>query len=75
VPPESSGALKAVARAEGFDAVEIDDVALLHEVPVGELRRYVASDASLARRLAERRWSAVRRCIDRLPPGGQLALG
>ena len=74
-PPESSCGLKAVARAEGFEAVEVDDVALLHELPVGELRRYVASDASLARRLAEHRWSAVRRCIDRLPPGGQLALG
>jgi hypothetical protein len=48
---------------------------LLHEVPVDELRRYVASDASLARRLAEHRWASVRRCIDRLPPGGQLALG
>ena len=74
-PPESSCGLKAVARAEGFDAVDVDDVTLLHEVPVGELRRYVASDASLARRLAEHRWSSVRRCIDRLPPGGQLALG
>ena len=73
--PDSSCGLKAVAKAEGFAAVEVDDVARLHEVPVGELCRYVASDASLARRLAERRWSAVRRCIDRLPPGGQLALG
>lgn len=73
--PDSSCGLKAVARAEGFDAVEVDDVARLHEVPPGTLLRYVASDASLARRLAEHRWSAVRRSIDRLPPGGQLALG
>ena len=74
-PPDSSCALKAVARAEGFEAVEVDDVAALHEVSQGALRRYVASDAALARKLAEHRWSAVRRGIDRLPPGGQLALG
>jgi uncharacterized protein YprB with RNaseH-like and TPR domain len=73
--PDESCGLKAVARSLGLDAVEVDDVALLHELPVGELRRYVASDASLTRRLAELRWSDVRRCIDRLPPGGQLALG
>jgi uncharacterized protein YprB with RNaseH-like and TPR domain len=73
--PDESCGLKAVARACGLAAVEVDDVALLHEVAVDELRRYVASDASLARRLAELRWSDVRRCIDRLPPGGQLAFG
>lgn len=67
--------LKAVARAEGFDPVEVADVARLHALPLAELRRYVASDASLARLLAERRWPDVRRFIDRLPPGGQLALG
>lgn len=65
--------LKAVARAEGLDPVEVDDITLLHDLTVAELRRYVASDASLARRLAERRWRDVRRFIDRLPPGGQLA--
>lgn len=65
--------LKAVARAEGLPVVELADVAALHAVPLAELRRYVASDASLARRLAERRWRDVRRFVDRLPPGGQLA--
>lgn len=65
--------LKAVARAEGLAPVEVDDVTLLHDVPLLELRRYVASDAALARQLAERRWREVRRFIDRLPPGGQLA--
>lgn len=67
--------LKAVARAEGLHPVEVDDVTRLHDLGVGDLRRYVASDASLARQLAGRRWHEVRRFIDRLPPGGQLALG
>ncbi|HUP87666.1 MAG TPA: 3'-5' exonuclease [Acidimicrobiales bacterium] len=67
--------LKAVARTEGLDAVEVSDISQLHAVPVGELRRYVASDAALARQLAEHHWSQLRRCVDRLPPGGQLALG
>lgn len=67
--------LKAVARAEGFDPVEVDDVTLLHALPLDEVRRYVASDASLTRQLAERRWRDVRRFVDRLPAGGQLALG
>lgn len=72
---EESCGLKAVARSEGLEAVEVDDVSLLHEVTVDELRRYVASDAALARKLAELHWADVRHCIDRLPPGGQLALG
>lgn len=67
--------LKAVARAEGFDPVEVDDVTLLHALPLAEVRRYVASDAALTRQLAERRWRDVRRFVDRLPPGGQLAFG
>ena len=67
--------LKAVARAEGLEAIELADIAAVHSLPLDELRRYVASDASLARRLAERRWRDVRRFVDRLPPGGQLALG
>lgn len=71
--PDLPCGLKAVARAEGLTPVEVDDVTRLHDVPLLELRRYVASDAALARRLAERRWREVRRFIDRLPPGGQLA--
>ncbi len=73
--PETPCGLKAVARSEGFEPVEVDDITALHEVPLGELRRYVASDATLARLLAERRWREVRRFLDHLPPGGQLALG
>ena len=73
--PELPCGLKAVARSEGFEPVEVDDITALHAVSLSELRRYVASDASLARLLAERRWHEVRRFIDHLPPGGQLALG
>jgi uncharacterized protein YprB with RNaseH-like and TPR domain len=65
--------LKAVARSEGLEPVEVDDVTALHDLGADALRRYVASDATLARCLAERRWNDVRRFIDRLPPGGQLA--
>lgn len=73
--PDEPCGLKAVARAEGFDPVELDDVTALHALPAGDLCRYVASDARVTRDLAERRWRDVRRFIDRLPPGGQLALG
>jgi uncharacterized protein YprB with RNaseH-like and TPR domain len=65
--------LKAVARSEGLEPVEVDEITALHVVGADHLRRYVASDAALARLLAERRWRDVRRFIDRLPPGGQLA--
>lgn len=65
--------LKAVARSEGFVPVEVDDVTMLHHEPLAHLRRYVASDAVLARQLAEGHWGTVRRFVDRLPPGGQLA--
>ncbi len=75
VDPEAPCGLKAVARTEGFDPFEVDDISRLHEVALADLRRYVASDARLARRLAERRWRHVRRFIDRLPAGDQLAFG
>lgn len=73
--PEERCGLKEVARSVGLEAVELDDPTRVHDVPLGELRRYVASDASLARRLAELRWREVRSFRDRMPPGGQLALG
>jgi len=73
--PETACGLKEVARGMGLEAVELDDPSQVHSVAVGQLRRYVASDASLARRLAELRWREVRTFVDRMPPGGQLALG
>ena len=72
--PEESCALKAVARREGLCPVELDRDHV-HEAPLATLRRYVTSDASLARVLAERRWGAIRTHVDRLPTNGQLALG
>lgn len=72
--PDESCALKAVAAREGLPAVELER-SLIHEAALSLLRSYASSDAALARRLAERRWNEVRRFIDRLPSGGQLALG
>lgn len=72
--PDESCALKAVARRHGLEAVELER-SLLHEEGLAALRRYASSDASLARRLALARWNQIRRFVDRLPDGGQLALG
>lgn len=72
--PELSCALKAVARREGLPTIEVER-ALMHETDLPLLRRYASSDASLARCLASRRWHEVRRFLDELPTGGQLALG
>lgn len=71
--PQERCGLKEVARSVGLEAVELDDPSQVHGIPLGQLRRYVASDASLARRLAELRWREVRPFRDRMPPGGQLA--
>lgn len=73
--PGVSCGLKAVARSFDLTPVEVDDPSQIHGLPLGGLRRYVASDARLTRHLAELRWGDVHRFIDRLPPGGQLALG
>ncbi|MBW3615523.1 MAG: hypothetical protein KY439_09485 [Actinobacteria bacterium] len=73
--PDVRCGLKGVARSVGLAAVELDDVTQVHGLGLGQLRRYVASDASLARRLAELRWPEVRRFLDRMPAGGQLTFG
>jgi uncharacterized protein YprB with RNaseH-like and TPR domain len=72
--PEVPCGLKSVARAAGFEPVDVDS-SRIHGLDLEDLRLYVASDASIARRLAQQRWSHLRRFIDRLPAGGQLALG
>ena len=58
-----SCSLKAVARLVGLTPVEVDRERI-HELPAEVLAAYVASDARLARVLAERRWPGVSRCID-----------
>ena len=70
---ELSCALKAVARREGFDPVEVD-CEQIHALSVDDLVTYVLSDARLARLLAARRWREIRRFADRHRPSAQLAL-
>jgi DNA polymerase elongation subunit (family B) len=58
-----SCSLKAVARLVGIRPVEVDRERI-HELAPAVLADYVASDARLARLLAERRWPGVARSID-----------
>jgi DNA polymerase elongation subunit (family B) len=58
-----SCSLKAIARAVGLTPVEVDRERI-HELSPAVLAAYVASDARLARVLAERRWPGVARCVD-----------
>jgi hypothetical protein len=66
--PEAPGSLKVVARDRGFAPVEVDR-ALVHELGLDDLRRYVTSDAALARTLALARWDDMAPYADdcRLP--------
>jgi hypothetical protein len=59
-----SCSLKSIARLVGLRPVEVDRNRM-HDLALRELSVYVASDATLARVLAERRWSTARRGIDR----------
>jgi DNA polymerase elongation subunit (family B) len=58
-----SCSLKAVARRVGLDPIE-EDPKEIHLLDEERLRRYVASDARLARLLAERVWHAATAFID-----------
>jgi DNA polymerase elongation subunit (family B) len=58
-----SCSLKTVARVVGLTPVEVDRERI-HELAPAVLDAYVASDARLARILAERRWPGVARCVD-----------
>lgn len=73
VPAGTSCSLKAVARTAGLLPVEVD-ASGIHRLPLALLREYVASDAALARMLAERRWRDIARFRDHHLVGGQLAL-
>jgi hypothetical protein len=59
-----SCSLKAIARLVGLAPVEVDRERI-HDLPASALAAYVASDARLARVLAERRWPGIARCVDR----------
>ncbi len=57
--------LKTIARLVGLTPVEVDRERI-HELPRAVLDAYVASDARLARLLAERRPAGLDRFVDRL---------
>lgn len=63
-----SCSLKAIARFAGLDPVEVD-ASRVHELPAGELARYVASDARCTRALALRRGVACLSAVDPTPAG------
>lgn len=65
-----SCSLKSIARLVGLAPVEVDR-ARIHDLSREALHAYAASDARLARILAERRWGSASRFVDRLaPPAG-----
>ena len=71
--PEQSCGLKAVARREGFEPIEVD-CEQIHTLSAEDLSTYVLSDARLARLLAARRWREIKRFADRHHHSPQLAL-
>ncbi len=66
--PDAPGSLKVVARNRGYVPVDVDASAI-HELALDDLRRYVTSDAALARSLALSRWDEMAPYVDdpRLP--------
>jgi DNA polymerase elongation subunit (family B) len=72
-----SCSLKAMARLVGLDCVEVER-SRIHELSAEQLATYAASDAALARCLAERRWATARLAVDPSPPpvaGASRVLG
>jgi DNA polymerase elongation subunit (family B) len=63
-----SCSLKSIARFVGLAPVEVDRERI-HDLSREALHAYAASDARLARVLAERRWSTASRFVDRTPRG------
>lgn len=58
-----SCSLKSIARFVGLVPIEVDRTRI-HDLTNEALHAYAASDARLARILAERRWGTASRCID-----------
>ena len=71
--PDVRCSLKVIARLAGHDPVELD-AGRLHEVGAADLRRYIVSDATLTRQLAQQRWTEVASFCDALRPGCRPAL-
>jgi hypothetical protein len=63
LPPTTSCALKPLARQAGLPVVDVDRTTI-HELDQHQLDRYAASDAWLARRLAELVWPEAGRMLD-----------
>jgi DNA polymerase elongation subunit (family B) len=61
-----SCSLKSIARFVGLAPIEVDRTRI-HDLSNEALHAYAASDARLARILAERRWGTASRCIDEVP--------
>lgn len=61
-----SCSLKSIARLVGLAPVEVDRERI-HDLSREALHAYAASDARLARVLAERRWATAARRIDHVP--------
>lgn len=61
-----SCSLKSIARFVGLATIEVDRTHI-HDLSNEVLHAYAASDARLARILAERRWGTASRCIDQMP--------
>ena len=61
-----SCSLKSIARFVGLSPIEVDRERI-HDLSNEVLHAYAASDARLARILAERRWGTASRYIDRVP--------
>jgi DNA polymerase elongation subunit (family B) len=65
----TSCSLKSIARFVGLAPIEVDRTRI-HDLSNEALHAYAASDARLARILAERRWGTAARCVDRVPAVG-----
>ncbi len=61
-----SCSLKSIARFVGLAPIEVDRERI-HDLSREALHAYAASDARLARVLAERRWATAARRVDQLP--------
>ncbi|MEX2293293.1 MAG: ribonuclease H-like domain-containing protein [Acidimicrobiales bacterium] len=62
-----SCSLKSIARFVGLSPIEVDRTRI-HDLSNEALHAYAASDARLARILAERRWPTASRGIDQVDP-------